>query len=76
LNYVRRAARNERAREALVHLAWMLIETRDKTSEIYHIKELPSGSRGAVDISVRQQRHLAFIHRPRKNGLNGHNQCA
>jgi hypothetical protein len=29
-----------------------------------------------VDISVRQQRHLAFIHRPRTNKLIGHNQCA
>jgi hypothetical protein len=52
------------------------LEPHDLTSEVYRIKELPSGSRGPVDISVRQQRHLAFIHRPRKNDLNGHNQCA
>ena len=52
------------------------LEPHDLTSEVYHIKELPSGSRGPVDISVRQQRRLAFIHRPRKNDLNGRNQCA
>ena len=52
------------------------LEPHDLTSEVYRIKELPSGSRGPVDISVRQQRHLAFIHRPCKNDLNGHNQCA
>jgi hypothetical protein len=52
------------------------LEPHDLTSKVDRIKELPSGSRGPVDISVRQQRHLAFIHRPRTNKLNGHNQCA
>ena len=52
------------------------LEPHDLTSEVYRIKELPSGSRGPVDISVRQQRRLAFIHRPRKNDLNGRNQSA
>ena len=52
------------------------LEPHDLTSEVYRIKEPPSGRRGPVDISVRQQRHLAFIHRLRKNSLNGHNQCA
>jgi hypothetical protein len=52
------------------------LESYDLTSEVYRIKELPSRSRGSVDISVRQQPHLAFIHRLRKNNLNGHNQCA
>ena len=54
----------------------LTLEPHDLTSEVYRIKELPSGSRGPVDISARQQRHLAFIHRLRKNNLNGHNQCA
>jgi hypothetical protein len=52
------------------------LEPHDLTSEVYRIKKLPSGSRRPVDISVRQQPHLAFIHRLRKNNLNGHNQCA
>jgi hypothetical protein len=52
------------------------LEPHDLTSEVYRIKELPSSSRGPVDIWVRQQRHLAFIHKLRKNNLNGHNQCA
>jgi hypothetical protein len=62
-----------------LHLEFLLrvtLEPHDLTSEVYRIKELPSGSRGPVDISVRQQRYLAFIHRLHKNNLNGHNQCA
>jgi len=31
------------------------LEPHDLTSEVYRIKKLPSGSRGPVDISVRQQ---------------------
>ena len=36
------------------------LEPHALTSEVDHIKELPSGSRGPVDISVRQQRQFGF----------------
>jgi len=49
-------------------------EPHDLTSEVYRIKELPSGSRGYFGCDNSAIWLLSTG--PRKNGLNGRNQCA